>query len=258
MEQEAQPDTDADTVGVESEQSAIGEAMLSVEEVTSGYGTVEVLFDASIVVRKGEFVVIIGPNGAGKTTLMRSITGVIEPSEGKVFFEGEDITGYRPEDVLERGISYIPQEGKIFPDISVIDNLRMGGYTYRGDLKKRLEDIFNLFPVLEDRLEQEAGSLSGGQRQMVAIARGLMIDPDFLILDEPTSGLQPSLVSDVLDRIQRLQEEGNITILQVAQTDEAIPRADRGYLLRAGEVLLEDTTDELLDREQVMNLYFGG
>ncbi len=239
-------------------ENATERTMLNVEGITSGYGNIEVLFDASIEVKNGEFVVIIGPNGAGKTTLMRSIVGVIEPSKGKVFFEGEEITGLLPEEALEKGISYVPQEGKIFPDISVIDNLRMGGYTYRGDLDERLAEVYDLFPVLEERLDQDAGSLSGGQRQMVAIARGLMIDPDFLILDEPTSGLQPSLVTDVLDRVQKLQEEGDITILQVAQTEEAIPRADRGYLLRAGEVLLGDTTDKLLDREEVMNLYFGG
>ncbi len=233
-------------------------AMLNVDNITSGYGTVDVLFDASIHVNEGEFVVVIGPNGAGKTTLMRSIVGVIRPSKGTVTFEGEDITGSRPEGVLARGISYIPQEDKIFPDISVIDNLRMGGYTYQGDLDERLQAVYDLFPVLKDRLDQEAGSLSGGQRQMVAIARGLMVDPNFLILDEPTSGLQPSLVTDVLDRVKKLQEEGNITILQVAQTEEAIPRADRGYLMRAGEVLLGDTTDKLLDREEVMSLYFGG
>lgn len=256
MEQKVQNDSE-NSKGQNAENKT-AKTMLNVEEVTSGYGNIEVLFDASIEVRNEEFVVIIGPNGAGKTTLMRSIVGVIEPSKGNVFFEGEEITGLKPEDALERGISYVPQEGKTFPDISVIDNLRMGGYAYKGDLDERLADVYSLFPVLEDRLDQEAGSLSGGQRQMVAIARGLMIDPDFLILDEPTSGLQPSLVTDVLDRIQQLQKEGDITVLQVAQAEEAIPRADRGYLLRAGEVLLGDTTDKLLDREEVMNLYFGG
>jgi len=134
----------------------------------------------------------------------------------------------------------------------------MGAYTYKGDFGKRLDMIFDLFPILKERLKQTAGNLSGGQRQMLAISRGIMIDPSLLILDEPTSGLQPNLVTDVLDSIIRLQEEEDMTILLVAQTEQAIPAADRGYLLRSGEIILEAPTDKLLDDDKVMDLYFGG
>jgi len=235
-----------------------GEKILEVKNVTAGYGLVDVLFDASIEVKKGEFVVIIGPNGAGKTTLMRTIDGVLKPKKGEVIFNEEDITGLDPSDILLKGISYVPQEGNIFTDMSVMDNLEMGAYTYKGDFGKRLDMIFDLFPILKERLKQTAGNLSGGQRQMLAISRGIMIDPSLLILDEPTSGLQPNLVTDVLDSIIRLQEEEDMTILLVAQTEQAIPAADRGYLLRSGEIILEAPTDKLLDDDKVMDLYFGG
>ncbi len=235
-----------------------GDKLLEVKNVTAGYGNVDVLFNASIFVKKGEFVVIIGPNGAGKTTLMRTIDGVLKPNKGEIIFNNENITFLDPSEILKKGISYVPQEGNIFTDMSVIDNLEMGAYIYEGDFEKRLDRIFTLFPILKERLKQKAGNLSGGQRQMLAISRGIMIDPVLLILDEPTSGLQPNLVTDVLDSIVKLQEEEDMTILLVAQTEKAIPIANRGYLLRSGEIILEETTDTLLDNDQVMNLYFGG
>lgn len=235
-----------------------GNPLLEVDGVTAGYGDIDVLFDASIQVNKGEFVVLIGPNGAGKTTLIRSIDGVLEPKEGRVVFDGEDVTYESPADMLERGISTVPQEGNIFTDLSVKDNLMMGAYTFQGRVESRLEMVYDLFPILEERSDQEAGTMSGGQRQMLAIGRGTMVDPDMLILDEPTAGLQPNLVTEVLDSIARLKEEENLTILLVAQTDQAIPMADWGYLLRSGEVVVDDRADDLLDNELVSDLYFGG
>ncbi|MFP4136111.1 MAG: ABC transporter ATP-binding protein [Candidatus Acetothermia bacterium] len=235
-----------------------GTPLLEVDGVTAGYGDINVLFDASIQVNEGEFVVLIGPNGAGKTTLIRSIDGVLEPKEGRVVFGGEDVTYESPADMLERGISTVPQEGNIFTDLSVKDNLIMGAYTYDGIVESRLEMVYDLFPILEERSDQVAGTMSGGQRQMLAISRGTMVDPDMLILDEPTAGLQPNLVTDVLDSIARLKKEENLTVLLVAQTEQAIPMADWGYLLRSGEILVDDRADRLLDNELVSDLYFGG
>lgn len=231
---------------------------LKVDNITSGYGMVDVLFDVSISINKGDFVVVIGPNGAGKTTLLRSITGVIKPKKGKVYHQGEDVTDLNPEEMLFRGISYVPQERNIFSDLKVKDNLEMGAYSYKGDYEKRLELIFNVFPILKERLDQEAGTLSGGQRQMLAISRGIMMEPELLILDEPTSGLQPNLVTEVMDSIVELQKKDQMTILLVAQTNQAIEEADWGYLLRSGELILDAKAKELMESDEVMELYFGG
>ncbi len=252
------PENTEEQEAAESQADRKGKPLLEVEGVTAGYGDIDVLFDASMQVNQGEFVVLIGPNGAGKTTLIRSIDGVIEPKKGKVAFAGEDVTYETPADMLERGISTVPQEGNIFTDLSVKDNLMMGAYTYDGEVKSRLEMVYELFPILEERSDQEAGTMSGGQRQMLAISRGTMVDPDVLILDEPTAGLQPNLVTDVLDAISRLKEEENLTILLVAQTEQAIPMADWGYLLRSGEILVDAEAESLLDNELVSDLYFGG
>ncbi|SDL20518.1 ABC transporter ATP-binding protein [Halarsenatibacter silvermanii] len=233
-------------------------SFLSVEDVTSGYGMIEVLFDISMEVEKGQFVVLIGPNGAGKTTLLRSIMGIVPPQKGRVYHSGDDVTDLNPEQMLQRNISYVPQERNIFAEMSVEDNLEMGAYSYEGDPEERLELIFQVFPILKERLDQEAGTLSGGQRQMLAISRGIMMEPELLILDEPTSGLQPNLVTDVMDSIVELQEKDDMTILLVAQTDQAIREADFGYLIRSGEIVLGTEGDKLLESDEVMDLYFGG
>ena len=235
-----------------------GKALLEVKDITAGYGDIDVLFDASMQVNRGEFVVLIGPNGAGKTSLIRSIDGIIEPRKGSVIFDGEEVTQLSPADMLEKGVSTVPQEGIIFTDLSVQDNLKMGAYTYGGPIEDRLEMVYDLFPILKERSDQEAGTMSGGQRQMLAISRGTMVDPDMLVLDEPTAGLQPNLVTDVLEAIQTLKEEANLTILLVAQTEKAIPMADWGYLLRSGEIVVDDSADRLLENELVSDLYFGG
>ncbi|RLE14910.1 ABC transporter ATP-binding protein [Candidatus Aerophobetes bacterium] len=232
--------------------------ILETNKVTAGYGGVDVLFDASIRVKKGEIAAIIGPNGAGKTTLLRTISGVLSPRKGEIIFKGERLNGKTPRERLELGIGYIPQEDKIFPKMSCIDNLRMGAYTLpKEKFSEMLERVYQLFPILKERRNQIAGQFSGGQRQMLAIARALMVEPDLLLLDEPTSGLQPSLVKEVLDKVKELHKQG-ITVLIVAQNREALEIAERGYLIRAGQVVLEDTVEGLLKNDQVMQLYFGG
>lgn len=232
--------------------------ILETDKITAGYGGVNVLFDASIKVKEGELVAIIGPNGAGKTTLLRTISGVLPPRKGRIMFKGEQLNGKTPRERLALGLGYIPQDDKIFPGMSCIDNLRMGAYTLpRGKFSEMAERVYQLFPILKERKKQPAGQFSGGQRQMLAIARALMVEPKLMLLDEPTSGLQPTLVREVLDRIKQLHQQG-ITTLIVAQNREALEIAEKGYLIRAGQVVLEDTVEGLLSNEQVMQLYFGG
>ncbi len=232
--------------------------ILETDKVTAGYGGVDVLFDASIKIKEKELVAIIGPNGAGKTTLLRTISGVLSPRKGEIIFKGEKLNGKTPRERLALGIGYIPQDDKIFPKMSCIDNLRMGAYTLpREKFSEMLEKVYQLFPILKERRNQTAGQFSGGQRQMLAVARALMMEPEILLLDEPTSGLQPTLVKEVLDKVKNLHQQGMTTLI-VAQNREALEIAERAYLIKAGQVVLEDTVEGLLDNDQVIQLYFGG
>ncbi len=232
--------------------------ILETDKVTAGYGGVDVLFDASIKIKEKELVAIIGPNGAGKTTLLRTISGVLSPRKGEIIFKGEKLNGKTPRERLALGIGYIPQDDKIFPKMSCIDNLRMGAYTLPQEkFSEMLEKVYQLFPILKERRNQTAGQFSGGQRQMLAIARALMMEPEILLLDEPTSGLQPTLVKEVLNKVKDLHQQGMTTLI-VAQNREALELAERAYLIRAGQVVLEDTVEGLLDNDQVIQLYFGG
>jgi len=232
--------------------------ILETDKVTAGYGGVDVLFGASIKIKEKELAAIIGPNGAGKTTLLRTISGVLSPRKGEIIFKGEKLNGKTPRERLALGIGYIPQDDKIFPKMSCIDNLRMGAYTLpREKFSEMLEKVYQLFPILKERRNQTAGQFSGGQRQMLAVARALMMEPEILLLDEPTSGLQPSLVKEVLDKVKDLHQQGMTTLI-VAQNREALEIAERAYLIRAGQVVLEDTVEGLLDNDQVIQLYFGG
>lgn len=232
--------------------------ILETDKVTAGYGGVDVLFDASIKIKEKELAAIIGPNGAGKTTLLRTISGVLSPRKGEIIFKGEKLNGKTPRERSALGIGYIPQDDKIFPKMSCIDNLRMGAYTLpREKFSEMLEKVYQLFPILKERRNQTAGQFSGGERQMLAVARALMMEPEILLLDEPTSGLQPSLVKEVLDKVKDLHQQGMTTLI-VAQNREALEIAERAYLIRAGQVVLEDTVEGLLDNDQVIQLYFGG
>lgn len=232
--------------------------ILETDKVTAGYGGVDVLFDASIKIKEKELAAIIGPNGAGKTTLLRTISGVLSPRKGEIIFKGEKLNGKTPRERLALGIGYIPQDDKIFPKMSCIDNLRMGAYTLPQEkFSEMLEKVYQLFPILKERRNQTAGQFSGGQRQMLAIARALMMEPEILLLDEPTSGLQPTLVKEVLNKVKDLHQQGMTTLI-VAQNREALELAERAYLIRAGQVVLEDTVEGLLDNDQVIQLYFGG
>ncbi|MFP4135579.1 MAG: ABC transporter ATP-binding protein [Candidatus Acetothermia bacterium] len=232
-------------------------SLLSVNNLSAGYGEVDVLHGISLEIDEGELVATIGPNGAGKTTLLRSISGVLHPDEGKLKLEGKDITGTEPEDTIRLGMSYVPQDDNIFPSLTVRENLEMGAFTLEEDFEDRIEEICSIFPQLRERMGQKAGTMSGGQQQMVAVGRGLLIRPRLLLLDEPTAGLQPSLVKMMLNKVKEINDRG-VTVLLVAQTIDALRLANRAYLLSAGEMVLSGETEELLETDRVQDLYFGG
>ncbi|MBS3792912.1 ABC transporter ATP-binding protein [Candidatus Bipolaricaulota bacterium] len=232
-------------------------SLLSVNNLSAGYGEVDVLHEVSLEMDEGELVSTIGPNGAGKSTLLRSISGVLTPDGGSLELDGREITGFNPEETIRLGMSYVPQDDNIFPSLTVRENLEMGAFTLEGDFEDRIDEICDIFPQLRERMGQKAGTMSGGQQQMVAVGRGLLIRPKLLLLDEPTAGLQPSLVNMMLGKVEEINELG-VTVLLVAQTIDALRLASRAYLLSAGEMVLSGETEELLETERVQDLYFGG
>lgn len=230
---------------------------LSVEGVSAGYGEVDVLHQISIALNKGELVAVIGPNGSGKTTLLRTISGVLKPTKGKITFDGNDITNDPPELMIRKGLSYVPQDEHIFSSLTVRENLEMGAFALTENFEDRIGEVCSIFPQLKTRMKQKAGDMSGGQQQMVAVGRGLIVKPKLLLLDEPTAGLQPSLVKMMLGKVEEINELG-VSVLLVAQTIDALQLSSRGYLLSAGKISLTGKTKELLDQEKVQDLYFGG
>lgn len=231
--------------------------ILQVENVVSGYGAMAVLHGLSLEVEEGQIVSILGPNGAGKTTLLKTIFGVLKPRKGKIYFKGEDITGLPPERLVRMGIAYIPQEYNIFPSLTVQENLEMGAFVRKDNCRPRLEEIYKLFPDLANRRKSRAGDLSGGMRQMLAIGRALMLNPDLLLLDEPSTGLAPFLVDAIFERVKSLNEQG-VTILLVEQNAyKALQISDRAYVLEGGEKRAEGSAKEMLEDEEIGRLYLG-
>ncbi|MGC8947475.1 MAG: ABC transporter ATP-binding protein, partial [Anaerolineae bacterium] len=220
--------------------------LLRVEHLSSGYHRVPVLNDVSFHVREGEMVAIIGPNGAGKTTLLKTISGLLQPTSGRIFFNGREISGQLPHVINRLGIAHVPEGGRLFPNMSVMENLLMGAYGNREILKTGiLDELFELFPRLKERRHQLARTLSGGERQMLAIARGMASRPRLLLLDEPSLGLAPLLVETIYDRLRLLRERG-LTVLLVEQNiHHALSLADRGYVLENGRIVLEGTCPAL-------------
>lgn len=232
-------------------------SVLQMENVVSGYGSMEVLHGVSLEVEEGEIVSVLGPNGAGKTTLLRSIFGVVTPREGEIHFKGEEITGQPPETLVRTGICYVPQEENIFPSLTVQENLEMGAFVREDDIHPRMEGIFELFPDLDGRRQSQAGELSGGMRQMLAIGRALMLNPQVLLLDEPSTGLAPLLVDAIFERVEQLNQEG-VTILVVEQNAvKALEHSDRAYVIEGGERKAEGKAQELLADEEIGRLYLG-
>lgn len=232
--------------------------LLNISKLNSGYGKVPVLHDCTMEVNEHETVTVIGPNGAGKSTLLKTITGLVKTASGQIVFQGEDITALPTDQVIKKGISYVPEGGRPFPNMTVIDNLRMGAYTKRENLKNGvIDELFELFPVLKKRSDQYARTLSGGERQMLAIARGLISRPKLLILDEPSLGLAPKLVDDIYDKIQMLINTGLTVLLIEQNTSYALELADRGYVLENGHIIMSGEKSELAASEHIKKAYLG-
>ena len=233
-------------------------SLLKVENVTAGYGEMDILHGVHMELREGEIVALIGPNGAGKSTLMKTIFGLLRPRAGTITFRGQDITGRAPDQIVRLGICYVPQTDNVFPSLTVKENLEMGAFILNEDLSGRIERVYQVFPDLERFHNRKAGSLSGGQRQMLAMGRALMLDPQVLLLDEPSAGLAPKLVELIFEKIVDINETG-VSILMVEQNaKQALKMADRGYVLATGRNRFEGTGEELLSDPQVAKLYLGG
>ncbi len=233
-------------------------SLLSAEGLVVGYGAVDILHGVSIKVEKGEIVSIIGPNGSGKSTLMKSIFGLLKPRQGTVAFGQEEITGLPPHRVVRKGLCYVPQAENVFVTLTVRENLEMGAYTLDDGVKGRMDRIFDLFPDLKGIQGSRVGRLSGGQRQMVAIGRSLMLDPQLLMLDEPSAGLSPLYVDIIFKRVAEINAAG-VTVLIVEQNArKALGISHRGYVLAAGENRHQGQAAALLADEEVRRIYLGG
>ena len=234
--------------------------MLSVEGLSAGYSAIPVLNGVSIAVGEGQFVAIVGPNGAGKTTLFKTISGTVTPRAGSIRFEGADLLAVAPADRPQLGIAHVPEGRRVFASLTVMENLEMGAFTAAGrrDWKDNLEKILALLPVLAERRNQVAGTLSGGEQQMLAIGRGLASSPRLLMLDEPSMGLAPGIADFIFERLGEIRRQGKLTILLVEQrVAEALESADHGYVLEAGRVVLEGNTETLRANDRVRRAYLG-
>ncbi len=233
-------------------------SLLDIDDLDAGYGDIKVLSEVDLRVADGEHVAIVGPNGAGKSTVMKAIVGIATCLSGSITFRGADITGMAPEDVVHEGIGYVPQTDNIFPTLTIEENLRIGAYVLETVPEERKQMVYDRFPVLADRTDEEAGSLSGGQQQMLAMGCALMLDPDVLLLDEPSAGLAPDLVGDMFDRIDAINDAGTTVLMVEQNAKEALRRCDRGYVLANGENRYEDDGDALLNDEAVRQQFLGG
>lgn len=231
--------------------------VLQVENVISGYGSMEVLHGLSLQVEEEEIVSMLGPNGAGKTTLLRTIFGVVKPWRGKIYYKGEDISGFPPERLVRMGLAYIPQEYNIFPSLTVQENLEMGAFVREDDIRPRVEEIFELFPDISDRRKSRAGELSGGMRQMLAIGRALMLNPEMLLLDEISTGLAPFLVDAIFERVEQLNKQGVTVFLVEQNAPKALKTSDRVYILEGGETKAEGSAQDIAQDEEIGRLYLG-
>jgi ABC-type branched-subunit amino acid transport system ATPase component len=233
-------------------------ALLDVGHISSGYGEMSILHDISMRVDPGEAVTLIGPNGAGKSTLLRTIFGLLIPTEGRMLFDDADITGMRPPLLVRRGLSYVPQVDNVFPSLTVQENLEMGAFVRRDGFAERLEEMYTFFPTLRLKRKQRVGSLSGGERQMVAMGRALMLDPRLLLLDEPSAGLAPRLVGLVFEKLAEINQTGVALLIVEQNAREALRLSHRGYVMASGQVRLEGPSSQLLQNEEVGRLYLGG
>jgi branched-chain amino acid transport system ATP-binding protein len=233
--------------------------LLSIHGLEVGYGAISALHGIDLDVQKGEIVTLIGANGAGKTTTLRSISGLLKPRKGRVEFQGRDITGVAPHIITACGISHVPEGRGIFSNLTVSDNLELGAYLRKDKVAKSEYDrIFSLFPVLKERIKQNAGTLSGGEQQMLAISRALMAKPSVLLLDEPSLGLAPQMVQTIFRVIREINAEGTTILLVEQNAHMALVTAHRGYVMETGRIVLADDTKALLASDRIKHAYLGG
>jgi len=230
--------------------------LLEIRQLSVFYSGLQVLWDVSLVVNPGEIVTLLGANGAGKTTIVQSVFGLTRERKGQVFFNGKDISGIPAYEVVKLGLSLVPEKRELFPKMTVEENLELGGYTRTED-GAHLEGILTLFPILEERKGQLAGTLSGGEQQMLAIARALMNKPSMIVLDEPSLGLSPLIVTSVLDAIKKLNQEGLSILLVEQNVQHALVMSHRGYILETGRIVKEGSSQELINDDQVQASYLG-
>ena len=232
--------------------------ILKVEDITAGYGSADILRGVFLELMEGEIVSIIGPNGAGKSTLLKAILGFLKPSKGKILLKGENIDKLKPVMIVAKGVSYVPQVQNIFPSLTVQENLEMGAFLRNDNIAVRMQEMFELFPILRERRNQKAGQLSGGQRQLVAMGRALMLDPQVLLLDEPSAGLAPLFVEMIFEKVKDINSSGVSIVLVEQNAIEALTLSHRGYVLATGKNVMDGEAKALLENEEVGRLYLGG
>jgi len=236
------------------------EVILRLANVESAYGPIKAIRGVSLEVIRGQIATVLGSNGAGKTTILKTISGIIDPRRGSIEFDGHDITAQDPSLIVQRGLSHVPEGREVFPLLSVRDNLLMGAYTRkdRDGVARDMEAVYNYFPILRERAAQDAGLLSGGQQQMLAISRALMASPDLILLDEPSLGLSPKLTKEIFEIVVRINRERGTTILLVEQNaNMALNASDYGYVLENGRIVMEDTCARLREKEDIKEFYLG-
>jgi branched-chain amino acid transport system ATP-binding protein len=255
----APPPDNAPSTASQPAASSNGDApLLAVRGLSAGYGPRQVVFDVDFSVGRGEIVTILGHNGAGKTTTLKSVFGLIRPLSGSVRYRDREIVGRAPVENVREGISFTPPERYVFPDLSVLNNLKLGGFTEKSEQRRRerLERIYEMFPILEERAKQLAGTMSGGQQRMVGLGIALMGDPELMLLDEPSLGLAPSLVDQLMDTVRGLADERGISVVLLEQNVAvALEHADRAYIMRSGRMILEEPAETMRDRGHWWDLF---
>ncbi|MCP4206561.1 MAG: ABC transporter ATP-binding protein [Shimia sp.] len=238
----------------------MGEIVLDIKNIESFYGPIMAIRGVSLKVEKGQVVTVLGANGAGKSTLLKTISGIMDPEKGQVVFEGREIQGMEPHKVVGQGIVHVPEGREVFPLLTVDENLSLGAYTRhdKAEIENDRQMVFDYFPILAERQNQEAGTLSGGQQQMLAIGRGLMLRPKIMLLDEPSLGLSPLLVQEIFAILKRLNKDEGVTMMLVEQNAKvALELADVGYVMEVGRIVMDDTAERLMESEDIKAFYLG-
>jgi len=231
--------------------------MLKIEDLSVNFGGIKAVTNVNMEVEDGKIITLIGANGAGKSTILRSIVGVVKPSSGKIIYNGEDITNLKTNEIVARGITLVPEGRRVFPNLTVLENIKIGAYMRKDNLSSDIEWVYSLFPRLKERHWQMAGTLSGGEQQMLAVARALMSKPKVMMMDEPSLGLAPLVVQDIFSIIKKINEQGVTILLNEQNANMALKTADMGYVMETGRITMQGTGAELLANEQVKAAYLG-